>query len=250
MRGSGCVDLKILDCTDSMRRLANGTQTEAGAESQRRSKSETRGSWLLSLPSSRMISRLRSSLKRGNYDVRRLRFVAALAFAGGKGHAAFSHAETLTGLGAGRNLELGTAIDGGHFYFGAQSRFHRGDGDGDQDVVAGARRRRMDRYGRSGRVARGAAMHAGVAFAGEADALSIAGAGLDPEVDGLGLGDDAFAMTGGADVVELPVPPQRGHWMLNFMRPPIWVTWPVPLHSGHWSGPPVLPLPLQVVHIS
>ena len=43
-----------------------------------------------------------------------------------------------------------------------------------------------------------------------------------------------------------PAPPQRGHWMLNFMRPPICVTWPVPWHSGHSTGPPVVPRPLQV----
>ena len=30
-----------------------------------------------------------------------------------------------------------------------------------------------------------------------------------------------------------PVPLQLGQVMLNFIRPPICVTWPVPLHSGH-----------------
>src|ERR1700739_1642725 len=30
-----------------------------------------------------------------------------------------------------------------------------------------------------------------------------------------------------------PVPWQRGHCTLNFMRPPVWVIWPLPPHSGH-----------------
>ena len=34
----------------------------------------------------------------------------------------------------------------------------------------------------------------------------------------------------------LPVPWQRGHCTLNFMRPPVWVICPVPLHSGHLPG--------------
>ena len=37
----------------------------------------------------------------------------------------------------------------------------------------------------------------------------------------------------------LPLPPQCGHWMLNFIRPPICVTCPVPWHSGQVCAPPV-----------
>ena len=48
----------------------------------------------------------------------------------------------------------------------------------------------------------------------------------------------------------LPVPPQRGHWMLNFIRPPICVTCPEPWHSGHSMLPPVVDFPLQVGHAS
>ena len=47
-----------------------------------------------------------------------------------------------------------------------------------------------------------------------------------------------------------PVPLQRGQGMLNFMRPPICVTWPVPWHSGHCVGPPVEACPWQVGHTS
>ena len=38
--------------------------------------------------------------------------------------------------------------------------------------------------------------------------------------------------------------------MLNFIRPPICVTWPVPLHSGHCIGPPVCACPWQVGQVS
>src|SRR5215469_18099394 len=44
----------------------------------------------------------------------------------------------------------------------------------------------------------------------------------------------------------LPDPPHRGHWILNFIRPPICVTCPEPWHSGHSTLPPVVVLPLQV----
>ena len=46
-----------------------------------------------------------------------------------------------------------------------------------------------------------------------------------------------------------PVPLQRGQGMLNFIRPPICVTWPVPLHSGHCICPPVA-CPWQVGQLS
>src|ERR1700722_18344664 len=48
----------------------------------------------------------------------------------------------------------------------------------------------------------------------------------------------------------LPVPLHRGHWMLNFIRPPICVTCPDPWHSGHSMLPPVVDLPLHVGHVS
>jgi len=40
------------------------------------------------------------------------------------------------------------------------------------------------------------------------------------------------------------------HGMLNFIRPPICVTWPDPLHSGHCVGPPVDAWPWQVGQVS
>ena len=44
----------------------------------------------------------------------------------------------------------------------------------------------------------------------------------------------------------LPVPWQRGHCTLNFMRPPVCVICPVPLHSGHLPGASRKPWPWQV----
>ena len=49
-------------------------------------------------------------------------------------------------------------------------------------------------------VAGRAAIHAGVAFALQADALAVARAGLDAEFDGLCFGNGAFAVAGGAVV--------------------------------------------------
>src|ERR1700679_1674116 len=48
----------------------------------------------------------------------------------------------------------------------------------------------------------------------------------------------------------LPLPPHRGHWMLNFIRPPICVTCPLPWHSGHSMLPPSPAFPLHVGHCS
>ena len=95
-------------------------------------------------------------------------------------------------------------VDGGHFDFGAQGGFGNGDGDGDVDVVAGA----FEDGVRAGlddqvEVAGGAAAGAGVAFAGEADALAVAGSGLDAELERLAAGDDSFAAAGRAGVLDL-----------------------------------------------
>jgi hypothetical protein len=70
----------------------------------------------------------------------------------------------------------------------------------------------------------------------QADALAVAGAGLDAELDRLGAMTTPSPWQVGQAFEMRPVPPQRGQGMLNFMRPPICVTWPVPLHSGQVRG--------------
>src|SRR5450755_3959223 len=47
-----------------------------------------------------------------------------------------------------------------------------------------------------------------------------------------------------------PVPWHRGHCTLNFMRPPVCVICPVPLHSGHFPGASSDPCPWQVAQVS
>src|SRR6478672_347155 len=48
-----------------------------------------------------------------------------------------------------------------------------------------------------------------------------------------------------------PVPSQSGHGCENCSRPPLRVTWPVPLHVGQViTGPPVSPAPWQREHCS
>ena len=44
----------------------------------------------------------------------------------------------------------------------------------------------------------------------------------------------------------LPVPWQRGHCTLNFMRPPVCVIWPLPLHCGHLPGASSVPVPMAI----
>jgi len=52
----------------------------------------------------------------------------------------------------------------------------------------------------------------------------------------------ALAMAGGQVEIFLPVPWQCGQATLNFMRPPVCVIWPVPLHSEHFPGASMLTL--------
>ena len=127
--------------------------------------------------------------------------VAALAFARGGGYALLAEAEFLAGLGAGGDLELGAAVDGGDVDLGAESGLGHGDGDGGEDVVGDAVEDGMRAgFDDQEEVAVGASVGAGVALAGEADALAVAGAGLDAELERLAAGDDAGSVAGGAGV--------------------------------------------------
>ena len=105
-------------------------------ESYSLSNSALRGSSGLSRPSSRMISRLRSSFRCGTSDLDGDDLVAALAGMLRALDAALAHAQLLPALRAGRNLQLRAAVDGGHFDLGAERGFGHGDRDGDLNVVA------------------------------------------------------------------------------------------------------------------
>src|SRR5260370_13069282 len=55
----------------------------------------------------------------------------------------------------------------------------------------------------------------------------------------------------GQTLRSLPLPSQRGHVRLNFIAPAIWVTLPVPSHSGQTvEEPPEDPVPPHVSQIS
>ena len=131
-----------------------------------------------------------------------------------------------------------------------QSRFRHRHWDHDLNIVARPCEYRMAiDLDNQIKVARRPAVNPRVAFACKPYPLSVAGAGLDADLDRLGLGDGTFAIAGRTALSSLPVPPQRGQAILNFMRPPIWVTCPVPWHSGQVPPPPE-GFPLQVGQIS
>ena len=97
------------------------------------------------------------------------------------------------------------------------------------DVVAGAGKNGV-RAGADDqvKVAGRAAVESGVALAGEANALAVAGAGLDAEFEGLGAVDDAFAMAVGAGVLHFAAAATARALDVELHAPPIWVTWPLP----------------------
>src|SRR6202034_4129463 len=92
----------------------------------------------------------------------------------------------------------------GHFNFGAKRGFSHGDGNGELNVVARASENRIGtRAHDEEEIAGGAAVDACVAFALQADALAIARAGLDAEVDGFSARNDALAVAGGAVILDV-----------------------------------------------
>ncbi len=73
----------------------------------------------------------------------------------------------MAGLGPGRNLEQGAAVDGGDFDFGPECGFGGADGDAEVDIVAvTAEDGVVSGADDDVEVARGGAMRASVAFAG------------------------------------------------------------------------------------
>ena len=88
-------------------------------------------------------------------------------------------------------------------------------------------------------IPRRATVHSGIAFALQTNPLSIARAGLDAELDPLCAADQSLAPAVGADIrgSSGSVAARAGN--VELIRPPIWVTWPEPLHSEHCVGPPI-----------
>ena len=156
----------------------------------------------------------RSSRGMGTVSLTLDNLVPAGAVLGGRGHTLFAQAKLLSGLSSGRNLEQCAAVNGRNLNLGAQSRFRGGYRNGDANVVAlaveyGMVRRPDDHV----KIASRTAVRAGIAFAGHADTLAIAGPSLDPDFERLGAFNRSFSMTIGAggDVFPRPVASRTGN---------------------------------------
>ncbi len=115
-------------------------------------------------------------------------------------------------------------IDGRNFDLGSQRRLGHGHRHGQVDVVASrAKNGMLLRPDNDVQIARSSAMHSGIAFAGNADALAIARASLDPNFQRFGALDRPSPWHTGQVEIFFPVPWQRGQVTLNFMRPPVCV---------------------------
>ena len=101
----------------------------------------------------------------------------------------------MSGLGPGRNLEQGAAVDGGDLDLGSQSRFRGGYRHGDANVVPFALEDRVvggpdDHV----KIAGLSSVGPRVALAGEADTLAVARAGLDADFERFCPFDRTLAM--------------------------------------------------------
>src|SRR5208337_1181434 len=147
-------------------------------------------------------------------------FVPAHAVLGSRGHAFLTEPKLLAGLRPGRNLQHASAIDGGHLNLRSQRRLYRRYRHRDVDVVALTPEERMFANADDDvEVADPASAQPGIAFARDANALPIAGSGLDAYFERIGALDAAFAMadragrnilarpmTSGAGDIELHAP--------------------------------------------
>src|SRR5581483_8625158 len=156
--------------------------------------------------------------RRGNRDFDFHYLVATFAVVNRRGDAFFAEAQFLAGLCAGRYAEQGAAVNRRHLNLGPQSGLARSDWDCKVDVVGLAMKDRMladtnDHV----QIARGAAPSSGVAFSGQANALTIASAGLDAHFQRLGAADSAVAAAGRAsrDVLACPIAAWAGHVELH-----------------------------------
>src|ERR1700730_2093871 len=134
--------------------------------------------------------------------------VPASALLGGRGHTLFAQAKLLSGLGSRRNLEQSAPVDGWNLNLRSQRRFRGSHRNGDANIVAFAVKDGV--VGGSDdhvEIAPRTAMRSGIAFARDAEALAIAGPGLDSNFKRFGTFDRSFPMTIGAgrDIFPRPV---------------------------------------------
>src|ERR1019366_2913968 len=106
--------------------------------------------------------------------------------------------------GALRDLEQGAAVNRGNLDFGSQRGLPNGDGHGDFNIVAFAAEEWMRfHFGRDVQIARGCAHCAGIAFGGNAQAGTVAGAGRNADFHAFRVGDASLSAAGGAGVAQL-----------------------------------------------
>src|SRR6185437_4388712 len=116
-------------------------------------------------------------------------------------HTTLAHAQLLAALRAWRNLELRAAVDGRNFNLCAERGLRHRNRDRQMNVVAHALKYRIRASAHNQeQVAWRAAVCASIALALQPDALPVARARLDAEIDRLGAGEGALAVTGGARV--------------------------------------------------
>jgi len=80
--------------------------------------------------------------------------------------------------------------------------------------------------------------------------LAIARAGFNADFQRLGAADCASPPQTPQVETFLPVPWHLGQTVLNFMRPPFCVIWPLPPHWLHLPGDSMRPLPRQLEQVS
>src|SRR5579863_9391896 len=145
-------------------------------------------------------------------------FIPARAFFCGRRHAFFPQPQLLAGLRPLRDFQQRPAVDGGHLNLRAQGRFGGTDWHRQIDVVAIAPKNGMLLGADDGiQVARRSAARPGVAFARQANALSVAGTGFDPNLERLGLSDRALAVAGraGREILARPMASRTLHVKLH-----------------------------------
>src|SRR5262249_54578584 len=130
---------------------------------------------------------------------------AARAFFGCGGHAFLAQAQLLPALRARGNPQLRPPIDGRDFDFGSECGLHRCDRNLNVNVIGNAPEYRMLTDADDDvEVSRGATVRPGIAFAWNADTLSVARAGFHTYLQRFGALNDSVAMTGRADALRLP----------------------------------------------
>src|SRR5215472_4431795 len=112
-----------------------------------------------------------------------------------RGHALLAQPQLLSGLRPGGNLQQRPSVNGRDFDLPAQGSLGRRDRHVDINVVTSALKHRVfPRSNHDIKIPGGPAMHTGIAFARDPDALPIPRSCLDPDFERLGALDWALAM--------------------------------------------------------